>query len=202
MQSGFSETEHLRWFAGVPVGTNLLILKDFGAVLVLVWIGMTFFSVLIQFFFGEGINSEQVLSLISYSNRLVVLLCVAFAAVAFVFLRNRYVVLVRLDREGIFCESMRKGKDAFDESFHWKAFPILPPPTEMKGVAKQIPWQQVRSMKPLPLFRVILVKTEAGVSVRIYCPDEVLFDRAVFFIKETLKEVKQGKNLFSQQNHE
>lgn len=202
MKSGFSETDNLRWFAGVPVGTNPLILKDFGAALILVWTGMTFFSVLLQSFFGEGINREQLLSLISYSNRLILLLCAAFAAVAFVFLRNRYVVLVQLDREGVFCESMRRGNGSFEESFHWRAFPVFSPPPCMKGAANQIPWQQVRNTIALPTFRVILIKPEAGSSMRIYCPDGDVFDRAVFFIKEAVADVTQEKNSFHNQNKE
>ena len=92
----------LRWYAGVPIGTNPIVLFDVIKLSFLLWC-LTFFSVgLLQIFIDGMFVREQIKGAIGLANHLVILVWAVFFAVAFLFLRNRYVVLCRLDGEGAY----------------------------------------------------------------------------------------------------
>ncbi len=199
MQSEPSEAGILRWFTGVPIGTNPLVLKDLGLALFLAWTGMSLFLLLVQLFFGAGFTGEQMKVFLSYSNVLAAGIMIGFLVVSFVFLRNRYVVLVCLDSDGVYCESMRRGRGPFDESFHWRAFPVVYTPFQMKGIVRQVFWNEVLSVLFLPVYRVLVLKLQSGANLRIYCPDSTLFIKAQLFIQNAVSESKnvQGEGVCS-----
>lgn len=177
----------LRWYAGVPIGTNPIVLFDVIKLSFFLWC-LTVFSVgLLQIFIDGMFVREQIKGAIGLANHLVILVWAVFFAVAFLFLQNRYVVLCRLDGEGAYCESMRRGWGSLSESFHWRAFAVKGPVKSSwgpgKSARKTVPWACWNKVCPRKTTRTILLKEGKVTILRLYCPDGRCFEQAVDFLK-------------------
>lgn len=180
----------LRWYAGVPIGTNPLILTDIGTILVLLW-GAAMLSVtLLQLILGGSVEGSHVQGAAVFATYLILFVGGAFLVIAFVLLQNRYVVLYRFDDEKAYCESMKKGFRSMAESLHWRPFPVEPPSGPTRSTAKSVLWRDVERVYPMADMRVILLRRGRGTAMRVYCPDRAVYEKALHFIQE---KVPQGR---------
>lgn len=186
------EERILRWFTGVPVATNPLILADLGALMVLLWAGVTLALALIQFFFTSlgGAHIQWAALVGIYMSLLAAAL---FFGLSFLIFQNRYIALYRFDEEGAYCESMRKRGGSTGEWFHWKPFPVPPLQDPPKSAKKTAPWHEVKGLHPMDGQRVFLLKSGRGTAMRVYCPDDEIYRRALSFAASKINRAKDGK---------
>lgn len=175
-----------RWFCGVPAGTNLLVLRDLLLAAAAAWGGTVLSVAVLQLFFGRTLGGSQISAAVFLANRLVLLMVGAFVLVAFLLLRNRYAVLYRLDREKIYCESVRRTSGPVRDSLHFLPFPIGEILDSPRSATKEVRWPEVRSLHPLEGLRVILLKGGRGTLMRIYCPDRNTFEAVLLFCRDRL----------------
>ena len=182
----------LRWFTGVPVATNPLILADLGTAMVLVWAGITLALALIQFFFTslEGAHIQWAALVGLY---MALLTGAVFFALAFLIFQNRYIALFRFDDEGAYCESMRKRGGTPREWFHWRPFPVPPLQDPPKSAKKIVPWREVTALQPMGGPRLFLLKSGRGTAMRVYCPDDGIYRRALEFAASKIEGGKGEK---------
>lgn len=172
----------LRWTAGVPIGTNPIILLDIAKLSLLLWCSVVLLVGLLQFFFAGTFSGGQIRTAMGLANRLVALTGAVFLIVAFLCLHNRYIVLCRLDDEGAYCESFRGGWGPLSESLHWRSFSINRPLDTRKSVRRAVPWTCLNEVRPQRRTRTILLRKGSSTVLRLYCPDERLFEQAVAFL--------------------
>ncbi len=177
----------LRWYVGVPICTNPLILLDLCTVSALLWAFVVLAAASLQFFFAGALTVVQIIGAVHFALYLVLLIWGIFFVVSLIFLQNRYAALYRIDKEGVYCENMRKGSISLGESFHWKPFTVQPIIDPKKSTTKHFSWNDLKSARPLKEMRVILLKSERGAAMRVYCPDESVFESAVCILSKRLK---------------
>lgn len=191
-----SEKTGLRWYAGVPIATNPLILIDIGSLLVLLWGGALLFITAIQLFVGGGLEGSHVQGAAAFATYLVLFAAAAFLFIAAVLFQNRYGVLYRLNDEKAWCETIKKAPSSPGESLHCLPFTISPPTPPFRSVIKSVKWEEVGKVVPMADIRTILLRRGRGTAMRIYCPDEAVFDEALSFINSMVPGGK-GKDLKS-----
>lgn len=176
--SGYSE-ESMRWFVGVPIVTNPLLLQDLFRAAATAWGGVFFLAILVQFAFGGVPGGEEILAAFSFASWLPLFLFCVFAVFGVVFFRNRYVALYRFDRDGIYCESMVKRGGPLKESLRRRPFPVGEMLEPARSVVKTLPWEEIDAVLPMKDLLVVSLKKKGGVRMRLYCPDEMLFSRVL-----------------------
>lgn len=176
--SGYSE-ESMRWFVGVPIVTNPLLLQDLFRAAATAWGGVFFLAILVQFAFGGVPGGEEILAAFSFASWLPLFLFCVFAVFGVVFFRNRYVALYRFDQDGIYCESMVKRGGPLKESLRRRPFPVGEVLEPARSVVKTLPWEEIDAVLPMEALFVVLLKKKGGVRMRLYCPDEMLFSRVL-----------------------
>lgn len=176
--SGDSE-ESMRWFVGVPIVTNPLLLKDLFRAAATAWGGVFFLALLVQFAFGGVPGGEEILAAFSFASWLPLFLFCVFAVFGVVFFRNRYVALYRFDRDWIYCESMVKRGGPLKESLRRRPFPVGEVLEPARSVVKTLPWEEIDAVLPMKALLVVLLKKKGSVRMRLYCPDEMLFSHVL-----------------------
>ncbi len=182
-----ADRKSLRWYTGIPIGTNPLILMDIATVLAILW-GVTALTVtLLQVFFGDTLTGVHIQGAVLFATYLVLFAGSVFLAVSFLLLRNRYIALYRLDDDGAYCESMKRGFGPIGESMHWRPFPVKPVNGPARTAKKSVPWERIQRVEPLKEMGVILLKAGRGTALRIYCPDSRIYAEALEFVREKIK---------------
>ena len=179
--------EQLRWFAGVPVGTNPFILKDLAGTLALLWPGTVAFVAAAQLVIAGTIGLPHLAVAATIACYVVAFAAAAFALIAFPLLGNRYIVLCRLFPDAVWCESMRGRLLSLQDAFHVRPFPVEPPSGTGRTATKTVPWDRVRGFDVVAGARVIRLMGERGTLLRLYCPDDDTCGRAAAYIGERLK---------------
>ena len=183
----------MRWFAGVPIVTNPLLLQDLFRAAVAVWVGVFFLALLVQFAFGGVPGGEEILAAFAFAGWLPLFLFCVFAVFGVVFFRNRYVALYRFDADGVYCESMVKRGGPLKESLHLRPFPVGEILEPARSVVKTLPWEEIDAVRSMEDMLVVLLKKKGGVRMRLYCPDEMLFSRVLSECALRLEEKNEGK---------
>lgn len=186
-QSG-EGTEQLRWFAGVPVGTNPFILKDLAGTLAFLWPGTAVFVAAAQFAIAGTIGRPHLAVAATIACYVVAFAAAAFVLVAFPILGNHYIVLCRFFPDAVWCESMRGRPLSLKDAFHVRPFPAEPPARQGRTATKIVPWNRVRGFDVAGGARVIRLRGERGTLLRLYCPDDDTCGRAAVSIAERLKQ--------------
>ena len=176
--SGDSE-DAMRWFVGVPIVTNPLLLKDLFRAAATAWGGVFFLALLVQFAFAGVPGREEILAAFSFASWLPLFLFCVFTVFGVVFFRNRYVALYRFDQDGIYCESMVKRGGPLKESLRRRPFPVGEVLEPARSVVKTLPWEEIDAVLPMEAMLVLLLKKKKSVRMRLYCPDEMLFSRVL-----------------------
>lgn len=195
-----SEKAGLRWYAGVPIATNPLILVDIGSLLVMLWGGALLFITGLQLVIGDGLQGSHVQGAAVFATYLVLFVAAAFVFIAVALFQNRYGALYRLDDEKAWCETIKKAPSSLGESLHCLPFHINPPAPPYRSVVKSVPWSEVEKVTPMADVRAILLKRGRGTAMRIYCPDGAAFSEALRFISDRVGAGANG--LKSGEDHE
>lgn len=188
-----ADRKSLRWYAGIPIGTNPLILMDIVTVLAILWGGTALTVTLLQIFFGDTLTGVHIQGAILFASYLALFVGSVFLAVSFLLFRNRYVALYRFDDNGAYCESMKRGFGPIGESLHWRPFPVKAVNAPGRTVKKSVPWGRIQRVEPLEDMGVILLKAGRGTALRVYCPDSSIYEEALEFVREKLKRQEKGR---------
>ena len=177
--------KQLRWFVGVPLGTNPLILVDLVTVLAIAW-GVSFLALLLlQFALGGYLAPDHLGAAADLSSYLTLVFVALYLVICFFIMRNHYAALYRFDSSGIYCENMRAHPRALDKAlFRFRAYPIEPQRESIRSVEKRAGWRDVTRVQQLKDLRVLILKGKRGTLMRVYCPDDHIFNEALAFIQE------------------
>ncbi len=186
--------EQLRWFSGVPIATNALILKDLAETLAILGGSAIAFVLLVQLFVGRSIDGAQFRVAATLACYVVGFVAAAFAIVAFPIFGNHYVVLYRFFPNDIYCESMRGGAFSLKNALHRRAFPVEPATGPGRSTTKVVPWERVCGFDADARRRVIHLRSARGTLMRIYCPDGDTYERALARIRERMSLVPVQKD--------
>ncbi len=175
--------EALRWFVGVPVGTNVFFLMDLAAFLVAAW-AVTFLSLLaLQRLTAGHIFQDHLTAAFQMGLWMDGVFTAIFLIAAFPFLKNRYAAYYHLEEWGVRCENLRCSPQALGGNWRlrWRPWAIEPVLDPARAVERQVPWNHVRSVQALPEMATLLLRGRWGTVMRVYCPDEATFRRALDF---------------------
>ena len=182
-----SSSPALRWSAGVPVGTNPLILLDFFTIMAVVFLLAWLILLAAQFYFDGFVQMQHVRGAAVVALDLCLLCTVFYVVVAFVALRNRYAAVYRFDANGAHCDNLKCFPRALQGAFlRFRAFPIEMPQSWSKSVDKHVPWGDVNEASELASLRVLLLKGRRGTLMRVYCPDDETYAAALRYAQEKL----------------
>ena len=178
------EAEQLRWFCGVPIATNALILKDLAWTLAILAGGAVAFVLLVQLLVGRAVGGAQFRVAATLACYVVGFIAAAFAIVAIPLFGNHYVVLYRFFPDSVYCESMRGRFFSFRNAFHMRAFPVEPMTRPGRSTTKAVPWERVFRFEADARRRVIVLGGAKGTLMRVYCPDGETYERALGCVRE------------------
>lgn len=184
----------LRWYVGVPIGTNPLILLDIASVLLLAWGIITMLLLGLQFFFGGYIEAPQTTEAFSVAAYMTSVFFAIFLLAAFIIQRNGYAALYRFEEKEVYCENLRTSPRPLEASFspRWKGYAIENVQDSIRSVVKVIRWEDVSSVYPIESMNVLLLKTKRS-TLRVYCPNNDTFDKALKTAEERIKNLpKKG----------
>ncbi|MCE1195097.1 hypothetical protein LWX53_01170 [bacterium] len=167
----------MRWFAGVPIATNPLTLRDLSLTLAALGVGSTLFAMAVHALFGTSSFQTIFLNSATLGGYLVASIAAIFLAVSILF-GNHLVVLYRFQDDSLYCETMRGSLAAPGAFFHCRPFRIASAKEPGRSVSKVIAWDDVRSIECRERDRVILLKGNRGTLARVYCPDGETFAEA------------------------
>ena len=184
-----SPPSRLRWYVGVPLGTNPLILLDLSILLTIGW-SVSWLSLLaLQAGFGGYVDASHVKGAALVSGYLVLAFLGLFGVVCFVVMRNRYAALYRFDEEDAFCDNMRSNPRAADgRRLHFTGYPIDPILEVIRSTERRARWEDVTTVQPMDAMRVLLLRGRRGVLMRVYCPDDATYDQALLYAETHRKK--------------
>jgi len=176
--------EQLRWFCGVPIATNALILKDLARTLAILAGSAVAFVLLVQRIAGGPVGGAQLRVAAVLAWYVVGFVAAAFAIAAIPLFGNHYVVLYRFFPDLVYCESMRGRFFSFRNAFHMRAFPVEPMTRPGRSATKVVPWERVVGFKADDSRRVIHLEGAKGTLMRVYCPDADMYTRVLACVGE------------------
>jgi len=183
----------MRWFVGVPIASNPLLLRDLGLALFFLGLGSAVFVTLAQLFMGVSPGKAMFQVTATLAGYVMAFIIAAFAIGSLLLFGNRFVALYRLQYDGIYCESMRGAMFPLADFLQWRPFPVSPTLNSGRSVIKFVLWEDVRSIKPYDSLRTILLRGRRGTIMRIYCPDETLYNETLDYIRDAVKQLSGDK---------
>jgi len=175
----------LRWFTGVPLGTNPLILLDFVTLLAIAWVVSWGALVATQFVLGGYVDVSHYKGAAVVASYLSLIFIGFYGVICFIITRNRYAALYRCDRTAILCENMRCAPRALERRLlRFAPYPIEPVRSSIRSVERRALWKDVTKVQKIDTLRVIVLKGKRGTLMRVYCPDDRLYADALAFVTE------------------
>lgn len=186
---GGARPKRLRWYVGVPIATNPLILLDVVSVLCIAWGLMTVLLLVLQLWFGGYLDRTHLTGAAWVSGYVTLVFVSVFIFAALLIQKNRYAALYRLEEGEAYCENLRvrpvpSGPAA---CLRWRGYPVEDVTNPLRSVVKRVAWGDVRGVQALEKVRVLLLRGRRGVLMRVYCPDAETFGRARAFVEERLR---------------
>ncbi|MGI6075398.1 MAG: hypothetical protein ACOYD9_03415 [Pyramidobacter sp.] len=173
----------LRWYTGVPLGTNPLILLDFFTLLAIAWVVSWAALIATQFVLGGYVNLTHYKGAAVVASYLSLIFIGFYVVACFLITLNRYAALYRCDDNAIFCENMRCNPKALERRLlRFAPYPIEPVRTPIRSVSRRVLWKDVGKMQNIDALRAIVLKGKRGTLMRVYCPDEKIYSQALEFI--------------------
>lgn len=174
--------EKLRWYVGVPLGTNPLILLDLAILLSIGWAVSWLALLALQAGFGGFLEVSHLREAAGTAGYLILIFLALFGAVCFLVMRNRYAALYRFDPGEAFCDNMRANPKALDgRLFHFRGWPIDPNVEPIRSTDRCVRWEDVTAVQPIDAMRVLLLRGRRGVLMRVYCPDDAVYRQALLY---------------------
>ncbi|OON89169.1 hypothetical protein [Pyramidobacter sp. C12-8] len=175
----------LRWFCGVPVLTNPLILIDLLTGTAALWFVTVLIMALAQLMFGTGsLQGSHIAAASIYASYLTALVLFLFAAVCAVFYRRGYVMFYRFEQNGVFMETIRARKVPGAEGVHVRPFAVEEPAEIVRSVTKNVSWDDVKGVRELRGMNSFQLRGKRGRLAQIYCPDDETYRKALDFAGE------------------
>ncbi|RKJ78894.1 MULTISPECIES: hypothetical protein [unclassified Pyramidobacter] len=175
----------LRWFVGVPLGTNPLILLDFITLLAIAWVVSWGALVATQFVLGGYVDVSHYKGAAVVASYLSLIFIGFYGVICFIITRNRYAALYRCDRAAILCENMRCAPRALERQLlRFAPYPIEPVRAPIRSVERRALWKDVTKVRKIDDLRVIVLKGKRGTLMRVYCPDGKIYAEALAFVAE------------------
>lgn len=175
----------LRWFCGVPVLTNPLILIDLLTGTAALWFVTVLIMALAQLMFGTGpLQGSHIAAASIYASYLTALVLLLFAVVCAVFYRRGYVMFYRFEQNGVFMETIRARSISGTTGFHVRPFAVEEPAEVVRSVTKDVSWDDVRSVRELRGMKSFQLLGKRGRLAQIYCPDDETYRKALDFAGE------------------
>ena len=167
-----AQDEGLRWYAGVPVGTNPLILLDFATILTVAFLLTWLILLASQFYFDGSVQAVHLRGAAVIAFDFCLLFTLFYVVVSFLIMRNRYAAYYRFDKNGAHCNNLKcYPKELTKCIAHFRCFPIETPNDCIRNVEKHASWADVEHVVELESLRVLLLKGRHGTLMRVYCPD-------------------------------
>ena len=177
----------IRWCAGVPVGTNPLILLDFLTILIIIALLCWGILLAAQFYFDGHVEPVHLYGAAVIAFDLCLLSTVFYAIVCFIVMRNSYAALYRLDEAGAHCDNLKCRPVSLDRKlFHICSYPVEEPNGYDRSVEKHVSWDEVANYVELRSLRVLLLKGRRGTLMRIYCPSKECYSAVLTYLTEKL----------------
>ena len=174
----------MRWFCGVPVLANPLILLDLLSAAVIMWFVTVLLVVAAQALLGEGpLLKAHITAACIWACYVSALMPLMYFAVCLLFFRRGYVTLYRLEENGLFMETMR-GSSRSGGVFTVRPFPVEGPFDDSRHVVRDVSWADVKAVRELPELRTLLLKGRFGTRARVYCPDGRTYAEALEIIRK------------------
>ena len=180
-------SNEIRWYAGVPVGSNPLILLDFFTIMVISAVLCWGILLLAQFYFDGHVALPHLYGAAVIAFDLCLLFSAFYVIVSFIVMRNGYVARYRLDMTGAHCENIKcRPKATVPGFFHFCCYPVAEPQTYSRCVEKHVSWADVSSFAELRSLRVLILKGRRGTLMRIYCPDSQKYETVLTFLNDRI----------------
>lgn len=177
----------LRWFCGVPVLTNPLILIDLSAAAVMLWFATVLIMALAQLMFGTGpLQGPHIAAASIYASYLTALVLILFVVVCAVFYRRGYVMFYRFEQNGVFMETIRARGVCGASGAHIRPFAVEEPAEIVRSVTKDVSWGDVRSVRELRGMNSFQLRGKRGRLAQVYCPDTATYRKALDFAGEMI----------------
>ena len=174
----------MRWFCGVPVLANPIILIDLFTAVVIIWFVSVLLVVAAQALLGDGpLLGAHIAAACVWASYVSASMPLMYAVVCLLFFRRGYVILYRLEENGLFMETMR-GSIQAGSVFSVRPFPVPDQASPARSVTKDVAWADVRSVRELRGMRALQLRGRFGALATVYCPDDAVYEQALEFIRK------------------
>ena len=174
----------LRWFCGVPVLANPLILIDLFTAVVVVWFAAVLLIVAAQALLGDGpLLGSHIAAACSLATYAAALIPLMYFGVCLLFFRRGYVVLCRFEENGVFLETMR-GAIREGGIFRMRPFPVDEQISPARSAVKDVSWADVKGVRELKSMSALQLRGRFGTLATVYCPDTDTYARALDFARK------------------
>lgn len=163
------EKERMRWFAGIPVLTNPLILRDVLVLTALAWAGTVAAIVAFQWFFGGSVRPEHFLGAAIYASYLAAMIVGLFVLIGIAFI-GKFGALYKLDEDGLYVEQFR-GTLERTGTGSGIGYPVRLVGQTHKSSVRVIGWEKIAGCRLLENRNVVLLLGSRGILTKLYCPD-------------------------------
>ena len=166
----------LRWFCGVPVLANPLILIDLFTAVVVVWFSAVLLITAAQALLGDGpLLGSHIAAACSLATYAAALIPLMYFGVC--------LLLCRFEENGIFLETMR-GAGREGGIFRTRPFPVDEQISPARSAVKDVSWADVKGVRELKSMSAFQLRGRFGTLATVYCPDADTYARALDFARK------------------
>ncbi len=174
----------MRWFCGVPVLANPIILIDLFTAVVIIWFVSVLLVVGAQALLGDGpLLGAHIAAACVWATYVAAAMPLMYAVICLLFFRRGYVILYRLEENGLFMETMR-GSSLSGGVFAVRPFPVPDQSSPARSVTKDVSWADVKAVRELREMRALQLRGRFGALATVYCPDRAVYEQALEFIRK------------------
>ena len=175
----------MRWFCGVPVLANPIILIDLFTAVVIIWFVSVLLVVGAQALLGDGpLLGAHIAAACVWATYVAAAMPLMYAVICLLFFRRGYVILYRLEENGLFMETMRGSSLSDGGVFAVRPFPVPDQSSPARSVTKDVSWADVKAVRELREMRALQLRSRFGALATVYCPDRAVYEQALEFIRK------------------
>ncbi|WP_350449906.1 hypothetical protein [Aminobacterium mobile] len=185
-----NEIKEFGWEVGIPMLSNPFVLVEFIVFFLFIWIVVTGIALIVIVSTSHSFNFWVLGYALQAGGIAAALFAGVFLCIALLFFGNRFYGKYYLDNDGILYTTVRGQAFSKAPLFTVRPFPVGRIDMNKKA-EKRVYWQNVDTIEPFEKWRVIGLKKKSKTILRLYCPDEEIYDRALVWCQEILKSKKQ-----------
>jgi hypothetical protein len=158
---------------------------DVVSVLCIAWGVMTVALLLLQLYFGGYLEGTHLRGSAYVASYVTFIFIGIFVLAVFAIQRNRYAALYRFEKDQVYCENLRTSPRPLQgaRGLRWRGYAIEPVENPLRSIVKRVSWSDVKVVSTIGELRVLLLRGKRGVLMRVYCPDDKIFEKARAFAK-------------------